>query len=51
MKITKIAIFEQFFSMFITGVCDEYGLHFWTWINYLTCPVMSEVKRKAMIRN
>ena len=42
MKITKNTIFEQSVSMLKTGVCDEYGLHFCTWMHYLTCPLMSK---------
>ena len=42
MKITKMTIFEQFYSMLKTGVCGEYGLNFCTWMNCLTCPLMSK---------
>ena len=28
--------------MLKTGVCGEYGLNFCTWINCLTCPIMSK---------
>ena len=42
MKITKKTIFEQFYSMLNTGVCGEYGLNFCTWMNCLTCPLMSK---------
>ena len=36
-----MAIFVQFFSMLISDVYDGYGLNFCTWMNYLTCPLMS----------
>ena len=42
MKVTKMTIFEQFYSMLKTGVCVEYGLNFCTWMNCLTCPLMSK---------
>ena len=46
MKITKMTIFERFFffffSMLKTGVSGEYGLHFCTLTNCLTCPLMSK---------
>ena len=42
MKITKITIFEQLVLILKTGVCDKYGLNFFTWMNYLTSPLMSE---------
>ena len=45
MKITqekKKTIFEQFYSMLKIGVCGEYGLNFCTWMNCLTCPLMSK---------
>ena len=38
-----MTIFEQFYSMLETGVCDEYGLNFCTWMNCLTCPLMGTV--------
>ena len=41
MKITKMAIFEQFFSMLKSGVYDECGLNFCTWMNYLSRRLMS----------
>ena len=36
-----MAIVEPFFSMLKSGVYDEYGLNFCTWLNYLTWPLMS----------
>ena len=42
MKITKTVIFEQLFSMLKTGVCDEHGLNFCIWMNYLIRPLMSK---------
>ena len=37
-----MTIFEHLFSMLKTGVCGEYGLNFCTWMNCLTCPLMSK---------
>ena len=42
MKITKMTIFEHLFSMLKADVCGEYELNFCTWINCLTCPLMSK---------
>ena len=42
MKITKMFIIEQFYSMLKIGVCGEYGLNFCIWMNCLTCPLMSK---------
>ena len=41
-KSQKMTIFEQYYSMLKTGVCGEYRLHFCTWMNCLTCPLMSK---------
>ena len=42
MKITKMTIFEYFFSMLKTGVCGDYGLNFCTLMNCLACPLINK---------
>ena len=42
MKITKMTIFEHFYSMLKTSVCGEHGLHFCILMNCLICPLMSK---------
>ena len=42
MTIFELFFFFFFFSMLKIGVCGEYGLHFCTLMNCLTCPLISK---------
>ena len=55
MKITKMTIFEHYFSVLKTGVCGEYGLNFCTLMNCLTstlirkaCEVKAGINKGAL---
>ena len=49
MKTTKMTIFEHLISTLRAGDCGEYGLNFRTWMNGLTCPLMSKHARLKQV--